>query len=149
MEPLRTKPVYHHPIPWQTIAALALIGLDVLVRAATAVLTFALTSALDVVPAAATAVLASSVLAILVTLMWIALGVCIAARLDRARNLAMWFSLLNIITAMLLAFAFVPLWEITASAVASGAFSLCLLFLLGGDASKAYTYRAGLRSLEE
>ncbi|MFC3494300.1 hypothetical protein [Glycomyces rhizosphaerae] len=129
-DPPGTRPVYQRPMPWQIIVALVLIGLAVLSSAMTAVLTF-------------------SVVAALSALIWIALGVCIVARLDRARNLAMAFNLVNILIAVLLTLAFAALGAIAALTAASGAFSLGMIFLLGSDASKAYTYKVGLRSSQD
>lgn len=129
-DPPGTKPVYQHPMPWQITVALVLIGLDVLSSAMTAVLTF-------------------SVVAAVSALIWIALGVCIVARLDRARNLAMAFNLLNILIAVLLTLAFAAHGAIAVLTAASGAFSLGMIFLLGSDASKAYTYKVGLRSSQD
>jgi hypothetical protein len=130
METTPSKPVYQHPMPWQITVALVLIGLDVLFTAATAVLTF-------------------SPLAALWTLIWIALGVCIAARLNRARNLALAFNLLSILIAIMLTVVFAALGAIAVLTAASGAFSLGMIFLLGSEASKAYTYKVGLRSYQD
>ncbi|PRY58390.1 hypothetical protein [Glycomyces artemisiae] len=130
LHPPRKKPVYQHPMPWQVVVALVLIGLDVLSRAATTVLTFSPVSALG-------------------ALIWIALAVCIAARLDRARNLAMWFNLLSLLLAVLLTFAFASVPGIMVLTIANGVFALGLIYLLGSEASKRYTYRTSLRSSED
>lgn len=128
--PPRAKPVYQRPMPWQIIVSLVLIGLDVLSRAVTAVLTFSIVSALF-------------------ALIWIALGACIIARLEKARNLAMACNLVSIVAAILLTVALAPLGGIVVLTIANGAFSLGMIFLLGSDASKAYTYKVGLRSSED
>jgi hypothetical protein len=130
METTPANPVYQRPMPWQITVALVLIGLDVLFTAATAVLAF-------------------SPLAALWTLIWIALGVCIAARLNRARNLAMAFNLLSIVIAIMLTVVLAAVGTIAVLTAASGAFSLGMIFLLGSDASKAYTYKVGPRSYQD
>lgn len=130
METAPSKPVYQHPMPWQITVALVLIGLDILFTAAMAVLTF-------------------SPLAALWTLIWIALGVCITARLNRARNLAMAFNLFNFMIALILTVLVASLGAFTVLTAASGAFSLGMIFLLGSDASKAYTYKVGMRSPQD
>ena len=130
METTPSKPVYQHPMPWQLTVALVVIGLDVLLTATAAVLTF-------------------SPMAALGTLIWIALGACIIARLNKARTLAIGFNFLNILVAVLLTAVLASLGAVAALPAAYGAFSLGMIFLLGSDASKAYTYKVGLRSSGE
>jgi hypothetical protein len=130
METTPSKPAYQRPMPWQLTVALVVIGFDVLLTATAAVLTF-------------------SPMAVLWTLIWTALGVCIIARINKARTLAIGFNFLNILAAVMLTAILASLGAVAVLPAASGAFSLGMIFLLGSDACKAYTYKVGLRSPQD
>ncbi|GAA2261100.1 hypothetical protein GCM10009853_012710 [Glycomyces scopariae] len=150
MDTLHPAPAFHHPIPWQVVAALALIGchaLALVLQSAAALALFRSQQppesrlTLLVLLGAATAAAANAVL-----------GACIAARQDWARTVAVALSLLACfsygaasVVLSFAAFATAPGVRGTLLLSAYGAFAFCLalLFLLQNERAAAYTYRGG------
>jgi hypothetical protein len=79
----------------------------------------------------------------LMAVVYLVLGVCIAARLKTARKLAIVVNFILLLFAVLAVTAFVAFGEFNLPALASGAFSLFMISLLGSEPSQAYTYRGG------
>ncbi|GAB4002166.1 hypothetical protein GCM10029992_39640 [Glycomyces albus] len=133
-----TKPVYHRPMPWQIVVALVFIGLDVLAYALMA-------AGLGVV--AGSAPERSGVPIVLMTpvaliaLAFIALGVCIAARLNKARKLAVIVNVIFLMFAVWSLISSIAFGGLDVPALFGGAFSLAMLYLLASDRAKAYTYK--------
>lgn len=150
MEPLRTKPVYHRPIPWQVVTALALIGgylVLLTVRAASLWAAYTLLGpraelAPEVGVAQRWALLALIVTALAIVLN-VVLGVCIAARQNWARVLAhllyLIFAVFHICRAVFFGAMGTAAWPLYGGI----AFCLALLYLLHGEEAKAYTYKGG------
>ncbi|WP_194201949.1 hypothetical protein [Glycomyces albidus] len=148
MEPLQTKPVYHHPIPPQIVGALALIGCDVLWLALVAAAAL-IRSASDPNPRLALALAAAAAAAAAAHL---ALGVCIAARQNWARIVEIALGLLTCFQHIPVAIGFSFLPAVVGPGLVGGvalpaygvvAFCLALLLLLHNEAAEAYTYRGG------
>ncbi|MCD0445954.1 hypothetical protein LO763_20290 [Glycomyces sp. A-F 0318] len=158
MEPLRTKPVYHHPIPWQVATALPLLGCNVLslVLQARAILDYGVAPppsqawpALDAWPALAVLHLICTVVAAAACA---AAAVCIAARRDWARTtaVAVCVVLCFYYVPIAIGFTVVPLvidsgfaGGLLASVCGALALCLALLHLLHGEEAAAYTYKGG------
>lgn len=145
MEPLTSKPAYHHPIPWQVVTALVLLGLA---AASYAIQSAALWIA-HLLPATAQQhrlLLASAIATAFGAAVAVAVGVCIAARLDWARKVALAFNLLGIMQAVAVLGTVGAFGEIGVPVLAGGAQAsilFALLFLLSSAAAKTYTYKGG------
>ncbi|WP_091038807.1 hypothetical protein [Glycomyces harbinensis] len=140
MEPLRTRPAYHHPIPWQVVAALVLIGASVCSLTYLAALMWAdfrsPTEEAVLWPLVATAAAAAA---------QVAVAVCIAARMNWARIIGFGTCMLTGVVAF-------------ASGLAAGldvpsytgiGIGLVLFFLLRSEKAKRHTYKGGGASWPE
>lgn len=129
-------------MPWQLITALALIGLDALYLAFQAVKLGAIAADLWAEPFGWLPLLLMSVVAVLATLC-VVVGLCILARRNWARRLAVTVNFILVLFAVLALVFAGALGQFDVLALASGAFSLFMIFLLSAERSKAYTYRGG------
>lgn len=150
MEPLQTKPVYHHPIPWQVVVALVLNCCNALLLTAQAYL---LLNDLEQFPRPTeTLVLGILLLAALAAALQVVLAVCIAARQHWARILqitlcvlASCYNLLAVVGLAIIPETFGSGFErdLTLLAYLGLAIGLGLLFMLHNEKAAAYTYRGG------
>ncbi|MFG3341575.1 hypothetical protein [Glycomyces sp. NPDC048151] len=156
MEPLQAKPAYHRPIPWQVLAALALICGSVLSLAVQASLLLELRGVLsEPGPSLVMGLLVTTALAALASAV---LAVGIAARQNWARTTEIALCVLscfyNVPAAV--GFSIAPVrtslgYDSAAALSAYLALALCLalLFLLHSEKAAAYTYRGGGSSWPE
>jgi hypothetical protein len=150
MDPLQTKPAYHHPIPWQILAALALICCNILSLAFQATLLLIVGDQLpEPGPHLVLGLLAATGLAALTN---VVMAVCIAARRNWARSLEIALCVIGcfyyVPAAVGISLAPVPTsFGLDAGAVLATylalALSLALLFLLHNEKAAAYTYLGG------
>ncbi|MEU5152792.1 hypothetical protein [Glycomyces sp. NPDC021274] len=141
METTPSKPVYHRPMPWHIVVALVVTGLDALALAFMA-------AGLAAVSASAPRqfqglLLMLTALVALVTVVYVSLGVCIAARLNKARKLAIVLNLVFFLAAVGILIVLAVIGEFYPAALASGALSLFMIALLSNERSQAYTYKSG------
>jgi hypothetical protein len=139
--PVRTKPAYHRPMPWQIVVALVLTGLDGL--------TLALNAAkLGTIAASAPQQFRwmpflLTILVALAAAVYLVLGACVAARLKTARKLAVVVNFILLLFALMALAVSGAIGELNVLALVSGAFSLFMISLLGSEQAQAYAYRGG------
>ncbi|WP_026922977.1 hypothetical protein [Glycomyces arizonensis] len=135
MEFPRSKPAYHHPIPWQIVVALVLIGASLLSLAYLAALLWVdYDSRIEDGREAMLWPLVATALAVVVQ---VAVAVCIAARMDWARRIG---------SGMCLFTGAVASVSGLVAGVAAPSFTgigvvLILFFLLRAEKAERYTYR--------
>ena len=141
MEPTPSKPIYHHPMPWQIVVALVVTGLGAL---ALAFMAAGLAAVSGSVPRQVQGILLIlTVLVALGAVVFVSLGVCIAARLNKARKLAIVLNLVFFLSAVGILVVLGVLGEFNPASLASGALSLFMVALLSNERSQAYTYKSG------
>jgi hypothetical protein len=145
--PPGTKPAYHHPMPWQVATALVMIA----AAAASSLAEAALLGLGAVVadPRFERLLLALLIASVLHAAACTAVGVCVAARLDWARRIAIVVSLLGVSCSLVTLAVLGAFGVLDPAPFATGGFSLLLLALLSGEAAARYTYRGGGGSLPD
>jgi hypothetical protein len=128
----RSKPAYHHPIPWQVVVALVLIGASILS------LTY-LVSLLWIEYDSGDAPLWPLVATAVGIVVQVTVGVCIAARLNWARVAGFTLCILAALVAVVSGFAA----GVNVSSFTGVGVGIVLFFLLRSDKAAAYTYKGG------
>jgi len=146
MEPTPAKPFYHHPIPWQVVVALVLIGATIVS------LTFFAATLWDLYASGKSALWPFVVMA-LATVFHVVAAVCVAARLNWARLMAFRLSWLVVVIAgvsgvITIAVADDP-GPVGPTPLPGLILNIILFFLLRSEKSEVYTYKGGGGSLPE
>lgn len=126
-------------MPWQIAVALVLIGLESLAFMAARIGGIA-GSAPD---GSGWMPLLLMIPAALATVVYIILGVCIAARLNRARKLAIVVNFIFVLAAVGVLVVMASIGEFSVLVLANGVFSLFMIALLSNERSQAYTHKGG------
>lgn len=141
METAPSKPAYHHPMPWQIVVALVVTGLDAL---ALAFMAAGLAAVSGSAPQQVRGILLIlTALVALGAVAYVSLGVCIAARLNKARKLAIVLNFVFVLSAVGILVVLGAMGEFNPAALASGVLSLFMVALLSNERSQAYTYKSG------
>jgi hypothetical protein len=139
--PARTKPAYHRSMPWQIAVALVFTGLDGLALAFNAVTLGAIAASAPQqfrwMP------LLLTVLVALAAVVYLVLGVCVAARLKTARKLAVIVNFILLLFALMALAVSGAVGGFNVLALVSGGFSLFMIALLNSEQAQAYAYRGG------
>jgi hypothetical protein len=127
-------------MPWQIVVALVVTGLDALVLAFMAA---GLAAVAGWAPQFQGLLLLLTAVVALIAVVFVSLGVCIAARLNKARKLAIVVNFVFVLAAVGILVVRGVMGEFDPAALASGAFSLFMVALLSNEHSQAYTYKSG------